>query len=204
MHQGCLLPSPCDSHTDGSNHALPVLVLQGGPHNHQIGALAVALKHASTDEFKKYAQQVRKNCKALADALMSYGHKLVTDGSDNHLVLWDLRPEDITGSKMEKACDLCHITLNKNTVVGDVNAISPGGVRIGTPAMTSRGLVEADFVKVAALLHEVLELCKEVQASHGRALKDFNAGLQSNPKIADIRARVEEWAAAFPMPGFKV
>lgn len=178
--------------------------LQGGPHNHQIGALAVALKYAATNEFKQYAQQVVKNSNALAKALMGYGHKLVTEGTDNHLVLWDLRPEEITGSKMEKACDLCHITLNKNTVVGDVSAIMPGGVRIGTPAMTSRGLLEADFVTVAAFLHEVLLLCKEVQASSGKMLKDFNAALQRHPKIADIRARVEEFAAGFPMPGFKL
>jgi glycine hydroxymethyltransferase len=75
---------------------------------------------------------------------------------------------------MEKACDLCHITLNKNAVVGDVSAMTPGGVRIGTPAMTSRGLKEADFEKVAEFLHEVLQLCKDVQAKNGKMLKDFN------------------------------
>lgn len=75
--------------------------------------------------------QVVHNCRSLADALMKKGYKLVTDGTDNHLILWDLRPEGVTGSKMEKACDLCHITLNKNAVVGDLSAMNPGGVRIG-------------------------------------------------------------------------
>lgn len=75
--------------------------------------------------------QVVANAAALGSALMSHGYKLVTDGTDNHLVLWDLRPQGITGSKMERACDLCHITLNKNAVVGDVSAMTPGGVRIG-------------------------------------------------------------------------
>jgi hypothetical protein len=87
---------------------------------------------------------------------VSHGYKIVTGGTDNHLVLWDLRPEDITGSKMEKACDLVHITLNKNAVVGDVSAMAPGGCRIGAPAMTSRGLKEADFEAIADMLHEVL------------------------------------------------
>lgn len=76
----------------------------------------------------------------------------MTDGTDNHLILWDLRPTGITGSKMELACDLCHITLNKNAVYGDASAMTPGGVRIGTPAMTSRGLKEADWEKIAEFL----------------------------------------------------
>lgn len=77
-------------------------------------------------------------------------------------------------TQMEKACDLCHITLNKNAVVGDVSAMTPGGVRIGTPAMTSRGLKEQDFERVAELLHQVVLLCKEVQGSSGKMLKAFN------------------------------
>lgn len=105
--------------------------LQGGPHNHQIGALAVALKYVATEEFKTYSAQVVANCRALAKSLMKHGHKLITDGTDNHLALWDLRPEGVTGSKMEKACDAAHITLNKNSVVGDLSAMNPGGVRIG-------------------------------------------------------------------------
>ena len=82
--------------------------------------------------------------------------------------------QGITGSKMEKACDLCHITLNKNAVVGDVSAMAPGGVRIGAPAMTSRGLKEKDFEQIAEFLHQVLQLCKEIQEKHGKLLKDFS------------------------------
>lgn len=178
--------------------------LQGGPHNHQIGALAVALKYAATPEFKAYAKQVIANCKALAAALMKHGYKLVTSGTDNHLVLWDLRPEGLTGSKVEKACDLVHITLNKNAVVGDVSAMTPGGVRIGTPAMTSRGLKEADFEQIAGFLHEVVEECKAVQASSGKMLKDFEVGIKKSAKLADLAQRVQGWSAAFPMPGFDV
>ena len=178
--------------------------LQGGPHNHQIAALAVALKSVATPEFKAYAAQVVKNAAALGARLVSHGYKIVTGGTDNHLVLWDLRPEDITGSKMEKACDLVHITLNKNAVVGDVSAMAPGGCRIGAPAMTSRGLKEADFEAIADMLHEVLVVCKDVQASSGKHLKAFTAALEADKRLPAIRAKVEAFAASYPMPGFKV
>lgn len=178
--------------------------LQGGPHNHQIGALAVALKAVTTPAFKAYARQVISNSKALGAALTSRGYTLVTGGTDNHLVLWDLRPEGITGSKMEKACDVCHITLNKNAVIGDVSAMTPGGVRIGSPAMTSRGLLEADFEKIASFLHEVLEECKAIQVEKGKMLKDFTKGVEDSDALKDIKKRVEEWAGSFPMPGFDV
>jgi hypothetical protein len=85
-------------------------------------------------------------------------YKLVTSGTDNHLVLWDLRPTGISGNKMEKVCEMAHITLNKNAVFGDASALSPGGVRIGSPAMTSRGLLEADFEQVAEFLHRAMQV----------------------------------------------
>jgi len=88
---------------------------------------------------------VKKNAKALAEDLMKRGHKLVTDGTDNHLLLLDVRPHGLTGSKLEKACDEVHITLNKNTIIGDKSAVTPGGVRIGTPAVTTRGYNEKDM-----------------------------------------------------------
>ena len=176
--------------------------LQGGPHNHQIGALAVALKYAQTPEFKTYIKQVKANARALGETLVSKGYNLVTGGTDNHLVLWDLRPLGLTGSKMEYLCDLLHITLNKNAVFGDASALSPGGVRIGAPAMTSRGLVEADFVQIAEFLSRAADLCLEVQKSHGKMLKDWKKGLDSNPKVAAMRDEVEAFASAFEMPAF--
>lgn len=81
--------------------------------------------------------------------------------------------QGLTGNKLEKACDLCHITLNKNAVVGDVSAMTPGGARVGTPAMTSRGLKEADFEQIGEFLHRVVQICLEVQESHGKLLKDW-------------------------------
>ena len=126
--------------------------LQGGPHEHQIAGVATQLKEVLTPAFKVYATQVVKNCRAMAEELKKHGHKLCTDGTDNHLILWDLRPEGLTGSKVEKTADMCSITLNKNAVYGDRSALSPGGVRVGTPALTTRGLKEDDFRQVGSLL----------------------------------------------------
>uniref|UniRef100_A0A0A9DKE8 Serine hydroxymethyltransferase n=1 Tax=Arundo donax TaxID=35708 RepID=A0A0A9DKE8_ARUDO len=178
--------------------------LQGGPHNHQIAALAVALKQAISPGFKAYIQQVKANAVALGNHLMSKGYKLVTDGTENHLVLWDLRPLGLTGNKVEKLCDLCSITLNKNAVFGDSSALSPGGVRIGTPAMTSRGLVDKDFVQIAEYLHRAVTICLNVQEEHGKLLKNFEKGLVNNKDIENLRLDVEKFATSFEMPGFKV
>mmetsp|Transcript_559 Transcript_559/g.1123 ORF Transcript_559/g.1123 Transcript_559/m.1123 type:complete len:453 (-) Transcript_559:201-1559(-) len=176
--------------------------LQGGPHNHQIGALCVALKQVKDPAFKTYIQQVKANSVALAEYLVAKGYNLVTGGTENHLVLWNLRPQGITGNKMEKVADLAHITLNKNAVFGDASALSPGGVRIGMPAMTSRGCTEAHFVQVGEFLHECVEICLEVQNEHGKKMVDFSKGLEGNAKIEDLRKRVNEWSAKFEMPGF--
>eukprot|EP00172_Hildenbrandia_rubra_P000427 Plantae.Rhodophyta-Hildenbrandia_rubra.ctg12067.p1 GENE.Plantae.Rhodophyta-Hildenbrandia_rubra.ctg12067~~Plantae.Rhodophyta-Hildenbrandia_rubra.ctg12067.p1 ORF type:complete len:525 (+),score=96.60 Plantae.Rhodophyta-Hildenbrandia_rubra.ctg12067:173-1747(+) len=174
---------------------------QGGPHNNTIAALGVALKEAMTPEFKAYAKQVRANAKALGDELMKRGYKLITDGTENHLVLWDLRPSGITGSKVEKICDLVHITLNKNAVAGDTSALSPGGIRIGAPAMTSRKLVEKDFLDIAGYLDRAVKLALEIQKKSGKKLKDFSAAAQTSEEVKALRKEVIEYSQKFPMPG---
>ena len=126
---------------------------QGGPHNNTIAGIAVALKQAADPAFKQYAKQVRANSQAIAKKLVSYGYRLQTEGTDNHLVLWDLRPIGLTGSKIEKLCDLVHITLNKNAVAGDTSAVVPGGIRIGTNALTSRSMTEKDMETIGEFLH---------------------------------------------------
>ncbi|KAJ7957254.1 Serine hydroxymethyltransferase [Quillaja saponaria] len=176
--------------------------LQGGPHNYQIGALAVALKQAMSPAFKAYAQQVKANAVSLGNYLMSKGYKLVTGGTENHLVLWDLRPLGLTGNKVEKLCDLCNITVNRNPVFGDSSALAPGGVRIGTPAMTSRGLVEKDFEQIAEFLHRAVTLTLDIQKEYGKLLKDFNKGLVNNKDIENLKADVEKFTSSFDMPGF--
>ena len=123
---------------------------QGGPLEHVIAAKAICFGEALRPEFKTYQQQIRKNAKALAQALMDQGFDLLTGGTDNHLMLVDLRKLDISGKELQNRCDNVYITLNKNTVPNEPRSpFVTSGVRIGTPAVTSRGLVEADMPKVA-------------------------------------------------------
>ncbi|KAJ9060090.1 glycine hydroxymethyltransferase shm1 [Entomophthora muscae] len=176
---------------------------QGGPHNHTIAAIAVALKQVATPEFKEYAMQVKKNSSTLSQELQKLGYKIVTEGTENHIVLWDLRPIKLTGSKLEKVCDLCSITINKNAVHGDVSALSPGGVRLGASSLTSRSLREKDFVSVAAFLHRAVQIALKVQESApSKLLKDFVKDLDKNNDILDLKAEVQSYARSFPMPGF--
>ncbi|KAL2517846.1 Serine hydroxymethyltransferase 3 [Abeliophyllum distichum] len=124
--------------------------LQGGPHNHTISGLAICLKNAKSLEYKTCQNKVVSNCRALASRLMELGYKLVSGGSDNHLVLVDLRPLGIDGATVDKIIDMASITLNKNSVPGDKSALMPGGILIGSsPAMTIRGFGEDEFVSVA-------------------------------------------------------
>lgn len=175
--------------------------LQGGPHNHQIGALAVQLLEVNSDSFKEYSQKVVDNARSLADALKAKGHKLASDGTDNHLVLWDLRPHGLTGSKVEKVCEECSISLNRNAVHGDASALSPGGVRIGSPAMTTRGCTVDHFNKIASFLDRCCQIALKIQAEKGKKLKDFEVGLKDNSEIKALRGEVEAWAVGFGYPG---
>ena len=143
----------------------------------------------------------QRNARALGEALKAGGQKLVTDGTDNHLVLWDLRPQNLTGSKMEALCDVCAITVNKNTIHGDKSALTPGGIRLGSPALTSRGFTERDFEHVAALLLRALAIALEVQAGSGKKLEDFKKALVGRADCAQLRHDVEEFATKFSMPG---
>ncbi|KAH8926533.1 glycine hydroxymethyltransferase [Atractiella rhizophila] len=180
---------------------------QGGPHNNTIAAVAVALRQASTPEFREYASQIIKNTQVLGNTLTAQGYKLQTDGSDNHLILWDLRPLGITGSKFEKLCDLVHITLNKNAVPGDKSAQTPGGVRIGSNSLTSRSMKEKDMEKVAEFLIRVVKIAETVQKETGKSklLKDFLKTAEGNGDgarmIRELKEEVEAFATSFPLPG---
>lgn len=173
--------------------------LQGGPHNNHIAALAIALKQVATPEYKAYMQQVKKNAQALAAALLKKNCRLVTGGTDNHLLLWDLRNLGLTGKSFEKVCEICHITLNKIAIFDDNGMITPGGVRIGTPAMTSRGCLESDFETMADFLFRAAQIGNLVQRQ-----KTSLKGLQSNKDIVELRTRVENFATQFALPGLDV
>ena len=130
--------------------------IQGGPLEHIIASKAVCFKEALSDEFKAYQTQVVKNAKKLAEELLKRGYKLVSGGTDNHLILLDFTNKGITGKEAEKLLDEAYITVNKNTVPNDPNgALVTSGVRIGTPAVTTRGMVEEDMAVIA----EAIDLC---------------------------------------------
>merc|ERR1711971_1063544 len=174
--------------------------LQGGPQNHQIGGLAAQLKEVNTPEFVEYSKKVVADAGTLANTLKEKGHKLASDGTDNHLVLWDLRPHGLTGSKVEKVCEAASISLNRNAVHGDASALTPGGVRIGSPAMTTRGCTTEDFKKVAEFLDRCLQIALQIQKEHGKKLKDFEEGLKKCKEVADLKKDVETFALGFGYP----
>merc|ERR1712232_802124 len=178
--------------------------LQGGPHNQSITALAVALKLGQAPEFQSYQQQVMKNAQALGDSLKSRGFDLVSGGTDNHLVLIDLRSKGVNGSKGETLCEQVSIVLNKNTIPGDKSAMNPNGLRVGTPAMTSRGLVEEDFVRIGEFIGDAVAIAAEVQQESGKKLADFKRVLREQPpgKLAALKAEVEEFANRFDTVGY--
>jgi glycine hydroxymethyltransferase len=181
---------------------------QGGPHNHTIAALAVALKQAMTPDFKQYQQQVLDNCQALAQALLRDGYQLVSGGTDNHLMLIDLRPLGINGGKVEKLLEAVNVAVNKNTVPGDSSAMNPGGIRLGSPALTSRGMGQEDFVKIAGILHRGIGLAREIQKTSGVKLVDFRRHLEAeiakgdSGRVGQLKAEVVELARQFPAVGF--
>lgn len=158
--------------------------IQGGPLMHVIAAKAVAFGEALKPEYKAYQQQVVKNSKALADALVEEGFKLVSGGTDNHLMLVDLTNiEDLTGKEMQQRCDDAHITLNKNTIPNEPRSpFVTSGVRIGTPAVTSRGLVEADMKPIAEGLWK---LANDFEASKDEVIAMVTAMTEKYPIYED-------------------
>ncbi|MBI5609385.1 MAG: serine hydroxymethyltransferase [Deltaproteobacteria bacterium] len=159
--------------------------LQGGPHNHTTAALAVALHEAATPEFRAYAQAVVDNSRALAESLMRHGLQVITGGSDNHLVLFSTMPLGATGKIAAKAMDAAGLEANFNSIPFDPQPpMNPSGVRIGTPALTSRGLGLAHMEQVGAWI--------------ARAI----AGRDDPAEIARIRGEVYELMEQFPPPGF--
>jgi len=158
--------------------------LQGGPHNHTTAAIAVALKEAAAPEFKRYAHQIVANAKALAAELMERGLKLVSGGTDNHLILMDVTPRGVNGKPAAKALNKAGIECNYNTVPFDPRKpMDPSGLRIGTPSVTSRGMREKEMSAIAAWIDRVLDAPGDAAA------------------LARIRAEIAEFCKDFPAPG---
>merc|ERR1712187_1081247 len=165
--------------------------LQGGPHNQSITALAVALKMGQAPEFKQYQEQVMKNAKAFGESLQGAGFDLVSGGTDNHLLLIDLRSKGVNGSKGEALCEQVSIVLNKNTIPGDKSAMNPNGLRVGTPAMTSRGLVEEDFARVGEFLGEAVDIAADIQKQCGPKMVEFRKVLKESPPGSLLKLKAE-------------
>jgi len=158
---------------------------QGGPLMHVVAAKAVCFKECATDNFKAYQQQVAANAKALGNALIERGHHIISGGTENHLMMIDLRTKDadLTGKVAQIALDAANITTNKNTVPGETRSpFQTSGIRLGTPAVTSRGMVEADMVRIAEAIDIVLAAPTDESA------------------IAQARAIAEELSAKYPLP----
>lgn len=185
--------------------------LQGGPHNNAIGGVATAMKQAMTPEFKQYQQQIVNNAKKLADSLTKRGYKIVTGGTDVHIVWVDLRPKGISGGLAARLLEEVSIACNKNTVPGDKSALNPSGIRLGTPALTTRGLVEEHMDDVAGWIDQAVKLSLEIKEGLGSEkltpsqemlayIKLFEKPEYAS-KITELRESIENYAEKFFMPG---
>jgi glycine hydroxymethyltransferase len=160
--------------------------IQGGPLMHVIAAKAVGLKEAMSDEFRQYQGQILKNAKVLAEKLMQEGFKLVSGGTDNHLMLVDLRGHNLTGKVAEKLLDEVGVTVNKNTIPFDTESpFVTSGIRIGTPAVTSRGMKEDDMLVVGEIIAMVLKN-PEDEATKPRAMSLVGELCRKHPLYADL------------------
>ena len=193
---------------------------QGGPHNHTITALAVALKQAQSSEFVEYQKTVLANAKSLAERLSNgpyaggLGYSIVSGGTDNHLVLVDLKSKSIDGARVERVLELCGVASNKNTVPGDKSAMKPGGLRMGTPAMTTRGFQPADFSRVADIVDHAVGITQKIDKAARseaegkgrknpgsvRAFLEFLGEAEEQREILLLRREVEEWVGTFAEP----
>ncbi len=182
--------------------------LQGGPHMHTIASVGVALHEAAQDSFKDYARRVVENAKTLADALIERGFKLVSDGTDNHLILVDLTPTGIgRGVFLHLALEQAGIYTNKNTIPGDPSSpFYPSGLRLGSPAVTTRGMGEKEMQQIAEWIKRVSDHIKEIQMPSDKearrtAIKEFKDTLARDPFYEKMKQEVKELCLNFPIPG---
>ena len=177
--------------------------LQGGPHDNQTAAIAVSLKEASTPDFKIYAAQIVKNSQVLASTLINFDFDLSGGGSDNHLILINLQNKDVNGSIAAIALEVAGIVVNKNGVPFDpMPPFYPSGIRIGTPAITTRGMKEKEMEKIAMWINEVVEEVKseklpEVKEKRSAFLKDFRYRIGKNKKLLQIAKEVKALCQKF-------
>lgn len=171
--------------------------IQGGPHDNQTAAIAVALKEAATSAFKKYGVQIVKNSQKLASELIKYNFDLVSGGSKNHLLLIDLRNKNVNGAVAALALEVAGIVVNKNGVPNDTNPpFYPSGIRLGTPAITTRGMKEAEMVKVAKWINEAINEAQKYQLPSSKEerrefMQKFKIEIFKNKQLLQIAKEVK-------------
>lgn len=179
--------------------------IQGGPHDNQTAAIAVALKEASTPAFKKYGAQVVKNSQKLAQELIKYKFDLVSGGSENHLLLIDLRNKNVNGAIAALALEVAGIVVNKNGVPNDTNPpFYPSGIRLGTPAITTRGMKEKEMVKVAKWINAAITEAQQYQLpaekeARREFMKTFRAEIVKNKNLLQIAKEVLTLCKNYPI-----
>jgi len=162
-------------------------MIQGGPHNHTTAAIAVALKEASRPEFQEYGKQIVKNAKTFAEELLGYGFDLISGGTDNHLILIDMTNKKVTGKRSAQTLERAGIVCNYNSVPFDPRKpFDPSGIRLGTPAVTSRGMKEGEMKLIAGWIDRVISNIRDEEA------------------ILKVKEEVREFCRQFPAPGVRI
>ncbi len=180
--------------------------MQGGPHDNQTAAIAVALLEASTPEFKEYGKQIVKNAKVLADKLTEFGFNLISGGTENHLLLIDLTNKKVNGAVAALALEVGGIVINKNAVPNDpMPPFYPSGIRLGTPAITTRGMKEEEMLKVANWINKIIdEVSGEVlpidKQERTVFWKEFKARVAQNENLLKIAQEIKELCLKYPLP----
>jgi len=180
--------------------------LQGGPHDNQTAAIAVSLLEATQPNFKKYSKQVVKNAKALSKELLKFEFSLISGGTDNHLLLIDLTNKKINGALGAYALEVSGIVVNKNAVPNDpMPPFYPSGIRIGTPALTTRGMKEKEMVRIAKWISDVIEEIKgdelpKEKESRSYFWKEFRRKVRENKSLLKVNEEIKEFCQKFPVP----
>jgi glycine hydroxymethyltransferase len=185
--------------------------LQGGPHNNTTAAIAVCLKEASSPKFNTYSKQVVKNAQTLAEELKKYGFNLVSDGTDNHLILINLENKGIDGWCAAWALEYAGIVLNRNSVPFDAKSpFYPSGIRMGTPAITTRGMKEREMKRIAFWINKAIDVAKtlvdhdkleKIDKVEARKLRnEFKVLAQNNKELKEISKEIKDLCKRFPLP----
>jgi glycine hydroxymethyltransferase len=168
----------------------------GGPHNHTISAVATCLHQANSQEFVDYQSQVLKNSKLMSEMFLEKGYKLMTGGTENHMILMTLKGQGVDGAQVEFLLNEMDITINKNTVKGDTSALRPSGLRLGSPPMTTRGCKEQEFKEIVDFVHEGIQITKDL-SKEGEKLVTFKNRIKKAKKesnMVSFKNRVNEFS----------